>query len=399
MNRRYRFDRLELAGSLGDLGTLLPLAIGMILINGLSPSGLFLAVGLFYILSGAYYGVTVPVQPMKVIGAYAIATGVSASEIAASGALISLFLLVIGGTGAITLIGNYIPKPVVRGVQVSTGTLLIAQGVKFILGSSKFQMLRDAAEPCLSVQSLGPIPIGIAIGIVGSVLTLILLDNKKLPAGLLVVLGGLGLGLVFGTHEGFDKLKFGIYMPNLLPFGFPTGADFTLALLILVLPQIPMTLGNAVIANADLSREYFGENSKTVTYRALCISQGLANFFSFLVGGMPLCHGAGGLAAHYRFGARTAGSNLIIGLVFVVLAIFLGIHALAVVYLIPMSVLGVMLIFAGSQLALTIIDMRERKDLFVVLVMLGITLASNLAVGFLVGIGIAYALKSERLAV
>ncbi|HID30038.1 MAG TPA: sulfate permease [Desulfobacterales bacterium] len=371
----------------------------MILINGLSPSGLFIAIGLFYVLSGAYYGVTVPVQPMKVIGAYAVATGISASEIAASGALISLFLLVIGGTGAITLIGNYIPKPVVRGVQVSTGTLLMAQGVKFILGSSKFQMLQGAAEPYLSVQSLGPIPIGIAIGIVGSVLTLMLLDNKKLPAGLLVVLGGFGLGLVFGTHEGFDKLRFGIYMPKLLPFGFPTGADFTLALLLLVLPQIPMTLGNAVIANADLSREYFGENSKTVTYRALCISQGLANFFSFLVGGMPLCHGAGGLAAHYRFGARTAGSNLIIGLIFVLLAVFLGMHALAVVYLIPMSVLGVMLIFAGSQLALTIIDMRERKDLFVVLVMLGITLASNLAVGFLVGIGIAYALKSERLTV
>ena len=399
MSPRYRFDRLELAGSLGDLGTLLPLAIGMILINGLSPSGLFLAVGLFYILSGAYYGVTVPVQPMKVIGAYAVATGISASEIAASGALISLFLLVIGGTGAITLIGNYIPKPVVRGVQVSTGTLLVAQGVKFILGSSKFQMLREAAEPYLSIQSLGPIPIGIAIGIAGSVLTLMLLDNRKLPAGLLVVLGGLGLGLAFGTHEGFGELRFGIYMPELLPFGFPTGADFTLALLLLVLPQIPMTLGNAVIANADLSREYFGENSKTVTYRALCISQGLANFFSFLVGGMPLCHGAGGLAAHYRFGARTAGSNLIIGLIFVMLAIFLGMHALAVVYLIPMSVLGVMLIFAGSQLALTIIDMRERKDLLVVFVMLGITLASNLAVGFLVGVGIAYALKSQRLTV
>ena len=399
MNRRYKFDRLELAGSLGDLGTLLPLAIGMILINGLSPSGLFFAIGLFYILSGVYYGVTVPVQPMKVIGAYAIATGIGASEIAASGALIGLFLLIIGGTGAIALIGKYTPKAVVRGVQVSTGTLLMAQGVRFILGSSKFQILGNAAEPYLSVQSLGPVPIGIAIGIVGSVLTLLLLDNKKLPAGLLVVLGGLGLGLVFGTHAGFDKLRFGIYMPKLLPFGFPTGTDFSLALLVLVLPQIPMTLGNAVIANADLSREYFGEDSKTVTYRALCVSMGLANFLSFLVGGMPLCHGAGGLAAHYRFGARTAGSNVIIGLIFVVLAVFLGMHALAIVYLVPMSVLGVMLIFAGSQLALTIIDMRERKDLFVALVMLGITLASNLAVGFLVGIGIAYALKSEKLTV
>jgi len=94
---------------------------------------------------------------------------------------------------------------------------------------------------------VGPIPIGIVIGIVGGVLTLLLVDNKKLPAGLLVVLGGLGLGLIFGTHEGFEKLRFGIYIPKLLPFGFPTGADFTFALLVLVLPQIPMTLGNAVI--------------------------------------------------------------------------------------------------------------------------------------------------------
>jgi len=399
MNPRYKFNRLELAGSLGDLGTLLPLAMGMIMINGLSPAGLFLTVGLFFIFSGVYYGVTVPVQPMKVIGAYAIATAMSASQIATSGLLIGLFLLIIGGTGAITLIGKYTPKPVVRGVQVSTGTLLMAQGVKFMLGSSKFQILRDVAEPYLTLQSLGPIPVGIVIGIIGGVLTLLFLDNKKVPAGLIVVLGGLGLGLVFGTHEGFEKLRLGIYMPELLPFGFPAVPDFTFALLILVLPQIPMTLGNAVIANADLSKEYFGKDSKRVTYRALCISMSLANFLSFLVGGMPLCHGAGGLAAHYRFGARTAGSNLIIGFIFVVLALFLGIHALAVVYLVPMAVLGILLVFAGSQLALTIIDMRDRKDLFVVLIMLGITVASNLAVGFVVGIAIAYALKSEKLTV
>ena len=399
MTARYRFNRLELAGSLGDLGTLLPLAVGMIMINGLSPSGLFFSVGLFYILSGAYYGITVPVQPMKVIGAYAIATAMSASQIAASGALIGLFLLIIGGTGAMTIIGKYIPKPVVRGVQISTGTLLMAQGVKFMAGSSKFQVLRQAAEPYLTLQNLGPVPVGIVIGIIGAVLTLLLLENKKLPAGLLVVLGGLAVGLAFGTHEGLDKFRLGVYLPKILPFGIPTGADLTFALLVLVLPQIPMTLGNAVIANADLSHQYFGEDSKKVTYRGLCISMSLANFLSFFLGGMPLCHGAGGLAAHYRFGARTAGSNLMIGLIFVVLALFLGIHSLAVVYLIPMSVLGVLLIFAGSQLALTIMDMKERKDLFVALLMLGITLASNLAVGFVVGIVIAYALKSEKLTI
>lgn len=399
MSLGYKFNRLELAGSLGDLGTLLPLAIGMIVINGLNPSGLLLTVGIFFIFSGIYYGVTVPVQPMKVIGAYAIATGMTASQIAASGALIAVFLLLIGGTKAITFVGKYIPKSVVRGVQLSTGTLLMAQGVNFMIGSSKFQALRQAAEPYLNVQSLGPIPIGMIIGITGGFFTFLLLDNKKLPAGLFVVLGGLGLGWLLGTHEGFDKLRIGVYVPKILPFGIPTGADFTFALLVLVLPQIPMTLGNAVIAYADLSKQYFGEDSKKVTYRAACITMSLANMLAFLVGGMPLCHGAGGLAAHYRFGARTAGSNLIIGSIFVMLAVFLGVHALALIYLIPMAVLGVLLLFAGSQLALTIIDMRERKDLFVALVMLGITLASNLAVGFLVGIAVAYALKSEKIAV
>jgi SulP family sulfate permease len=124
-----------------------------------------------------------------------------------------------------------------------------------------------------------------------------------------------------------------------------------------------------------------------------------ANLLSFFVGGMPLCHGAGGLAAHYRFGARTAGSNLIIGLIFVGLAVFLGNNALVVVKLLPLSILGILLVFAGSQLAMTITDISKRKDLFVTLVMLGITLASNLAIAFVVGMAIAYGLKSDKLKV
>jgi len=399
MIRNYRFDRLEFAGSLGDLGTLLPLSIGMILINGLSPLGLFFAVGLYYIASGIYFRVTVPVQPMKVIGAYAIATGIDASQILASGLLIGLFLFLIGVTGAITLIGRYTPKSVVTGVQLSTGVLLMAEGVKFMIGTSKFQILRQAAEPYLAFQNLGPVPIGIIIGVIGGISTFLLLENRRLPAGVLVVLGGIVVGLVLGTHDGLDKLRIGINLPEILPFGLPSGADFALALFILSLPQIPMTLGNAVIAYADLSGEYFEKASKRVSYRSACISMAIANLMSFLVGGMPLCHGAGGLAAHYRFGARTAGSNLMIGLIFVALAILLGVHALSVLYLLPMSILGVLLLFAGGELSLSVIDMKERKDLFVSLMILGITLASNLAVGFIVGIGVAYAFKSDKLTI
>ena len=397
--QKILLNRMECAGSLGDLGTLLPLAMGMILINGLNPLGLFFAIGLYYIVTGFYFRVTVPIQPMKVIGAYAIATGMNASQIYASGLLIGILLLIIGATGAITVIGKYTPKSVVRGVQLSTGTVLMVQGIKLMLGSSKYQLLRQAIEPYLNLQHIGPIPIGLVIGVLAGIVTLLLIENRKLPAALLVVCGGLMIGWIFGTREGMENMRIGIHIPDILPFAFPSGTDFTTAVFVLVLPQIPMTLGNAVIAYADLSKDYFGDASGKVTYRSACISMAVANFISFLLGGMPLCHGAGGLAAHYRFGARTAGSNLIIGSLFVLLTILFGRQIISLAYLLPMSILGVLLLFAGSQLALTLLDVNERKDLFVVVMMLGITLASNLAVGFIVGFGIAYLLKSSRMAV
>jgi SulP family sulfate permease len=334
---------------------------------------------------------------MKVIGAYAIATGISASQIQASSLLIFLVLLVIGGTGMITLIGRYIPKPVIRGVQLSTGALLISQGVKLMLGTAKFQALKEAAEPYLSIQSIGGVPIGLIIGGALGVLTLLLLDNRRLPAAIVVVGAGLLTGLLLGTREGLDQIQLGVNLPKLLPAGIPSVNDFTFALMILVLPQIPMTLGNAVMANADLSTQYFPGDGHRVTYKALCISMALGNLMSFFLGGMPMCHGAGGLASRYRFGARTGGSNLISGAIFIVLALFLGEQFMGILYLLPMSALGILLIFAGTQLSLTLLDMKTRKELFVTILILGITLAANLAAGFMVGIAVYYLLKYEQL--
>jgi SulP family sulfate permease len=399
MRQGYKFNRLEMAGSLGDLGTLLPLAVGMILINGLMPGAMFLTVGIYYIFAGIYFGITVPVQPMKVISAYAIATSMSASQITAAGYLMGLVLLLIGITGAVTVIGKTIPKAVVRGVQLSTGILLMVQGVKLMLGTSILQKIHQAVEPYLWVQSVGPIPIGIIIGGAGTFLTLFLLANKRFPAGLIVVVAGLALGLLLGNRQGLDELRIGIHLPSFLPFGWPTQADLTFALFALVLPQIPMTVGNAVIAYTDLSESYFKEQSNKVTYRSATISMALANFLSSTFGGMPLCHGAGGLAAHYRFGARTAGSNIMIGGIFIVLAFLLGDRSLAIINLLPLAVLGILLLFAGGELCLTILDLNTRKDLFVSLVILGITLATNLAAGFIVGIAVAYLLKYGKLSV
>ena len=399
MSEKYKFNRLELAGSLGDLGTLLPIAIAMVLVNGLNPLGLFFSIGVFYILSGVYFGVTVPVQPMKVIGAYAVATTLSADQILASTLLMGVFLLIIGATGAIDLIRRITPKAVIRGVQLSTGALLISGGVKFMIGTSKFQELQGAVEPYLALQSIGPLPISLILGGIAGIFTLLLLDNRKFPAGLIVVLGGVATGLVLGARVDISSEGIGFHLPDILAFGFPGQADFTFALFALVLPQLPMTLGNAVLAYTDLSKEYFEDRLSKITNRKACLSMALANFFSFCLGGMPLCHGAGGLAAHYRFGARTAGSNLMIGLIFVLMAVLLGTNIVDVLNLLPMAVLGVLLIFAGSQLTLTIMDLDQRKDFFVAALILGITLATNLAAGFITGMIVAQVLKWEKLSV
>lgn len=393
MLRGYRFNRMELAGSLGDLGTLLPLAMGMIMINGMNAIGLFVTVGVLYVLGGLYFRVPIAVQPMKVISAYAIATAATQAQVAASGWLMAAALLFLGLTGLVDLVSRIIPRPVIRGVQLSTGILLMAKGAGFVAGTSQFQQAQGVAEPFLAFQSIGPVPVGILLGVFFGVAALFLLDNRRFPAGLVVVVAGGLAGLALGAFKGLGQLSPGLHLPQILPFGFPGGVDFTYALFALALPQLPMTIGNAVVANRDLSFEYFGDEGRRVTDRALCVSMGLANALAALLGGMPLCHGAGGLAAHYRFGARTGGSNLLIGGMFLLLALLFGTGVLHILQLMPMAVLGVLLVFAGSQLGLTVLDMRERSDFFVVLLMVGVALAFNLAWGFGVGIVVAWLLR------
>ena len=157
MTPKYRFNRNEFAGSLGDLGTILPLALGMIMVNGLSPMGVFFSMGLFYTLTGVYYGLTVPVEPMKVIGAYAIATAMSVQQIQASVLLMAVTLALIAATGSIDKFGRYIPKSVIRGIQLSTGILLMVKGAEMIGGHSALQEIKNLAEPYLNIQSLGPL--------------------------------------------------------------------------------------------------------------------------------------------------------------------------------------------------------------------------------------------------
>jgi len=394
----WRFNLQEWAGSLGNLGTILPIAIALIEINRLNATAVLVSVGLYYVLSGLYFRVPVPVEPMKVIGAYAIAMNMTALQITTAGFWMGIGLLLLAFSGAMTVIGRIVPRSTVRGVQLTTGILLLSQGVQFMMGSAKIQKLHNAVEPYLSVQSIGMIPLGIILGIASMIMIFLLLENRRLPATILVIAGGAAIGLLLGADRSLFDLHFGLHLPPLLPFGLPSAGDLVVGLTVLALPQLPMTVGNAIIAQADLTREYFGaEKSIKSTHRAIAASMGLANIFCSVIGAMPLCHGAGGLAAHYRFGARTAGANLIIGTIFAATAILIGDQATRVFRLLPFAVLGALLVFAGAQLALTIMDVKERKDFFVIFMMLGIALASNLAAGFIAGIAVAYLLRNPKL--
>lgn len=399
MKTPYRFNRMEFSGSLGDLGALLPLVAGMVMVNGMSVTGAFYSIGFFYIAAGIYFGVPTPVQPMKAISAYAIATGATAAQVSGSAGLVCFFLFLLGITGTINIVGKLIPKCVIRGVQLSTGMMLMIQGIKLILGNSSIQIVAGAAEPFLVHQELWGLPLGLLFGISGSLLIMLLLTRKTFPAALTLIGCGIIAGLLLSKPGSFEQLHFGLHAPELLPFGFPGTADLTIALFVLVLPQLPMTIGNAIVATTDLSEDYFGEDSKKVTYKATTLSMAFANGVSFLLGGIPLCHGAGGLAAHYKFGARTGGSNLIIGTIFIALALFFGPQALSLMQLLPMAILGVLLIFAGIQLGLSILDMFNRNEMFVVLLILGITLHSNLAWGFGVGMAAAFIMQSKKFSV
>ncbi len=397
---KMRFDRHELAGSLGDLGTLLPMTIALIQFNGMDATAVFLCIGAFYVLSGLYFRITVPVQPMKVVAAYAIAQGLSPTVISTSGVLMAAMLLLLVVTGAVSYLSVVVPRPVIRGVQLTTGVVLLVKGAQLVFGGSPLQGARDAAEPFLAIQHIGPVPIGWIIGALAFVTILLLLKNKVAPAALVVIIVGALAGLALGGWNGLDAIGIDLNYPTPLPYGLPDASDLVIALTVLALPQLPMTIGNATLAQADLTKEYFGpEEARRSTVRALTLSMALANIASAIFGGIPMCHGSGGLAAHYRFGARTAGSNVMIGVFFAGVAILLGSHATALLGLIPLAVLGVLLAYAGSQLALVIIDVKERKDLFVVMIVLGISLASNLAVGFAIGLLLAFALRHPKLEV
>ena len=377
---RPRFDRVEFAGSLGDLGTLLPIVVAMILINKLSPSAVFLSFGLFYLITGYYYRLPVPVQPLKAVGAIAIAYPllITESVIGASGILFGVILLLLSITGTVNALAKIFTQPVVRGIQLSLGLVFLRKGIELIVQKNLF--LSGVAGRFAEYN------LNLILGVAVFLMILALLDNKKMPAAIAALAVGIIAGLAFG---GFDSLKVSIG-PTRIGLVSPTLHDFWIAFIMLILPQIPLTIGNACVGTADTCCTLFPSNPLLSKTKAgnFALTMGIANLPAGFFGAVPMCHGTGGLAAHYRFGARTGGAPIMIGALFVVMALVFGEFGFTLLAMIPNSVLGVLLIFAGLELCPLIRSLKTNEEFFVALLISGIALAvPNMAWAF--GIGIA----------
>ncbi|MBI5575218.1 MAG: sulfate permease [Deltaproteobacteria bacterium] len=375
---RFKLDLMEISGSLGDLATFLPLAIGLIVVNGVNATSLFLSAGFAYIAAGLYYGLPMPVQPLKATSAIAIAMAVGPEEISAAAFSMGVLFLLLSLFDLKRIFGRIFTRPVVRGIQLGLGILLVKSGWKAVFGGGGHAIAGMAGSPVLY---------GVAVAVVCAGIILLSRKSRRYPAALVVTVFGLLLGLLERPFSGASSLSLGWIRPE---WSIPLGADIYTVLVVLLLPQIPLTFANSVAATAETSRRYFGEDARRVTIRSLAASLGGANLLAGLIGGMPVCHGSGGLTAHYRFGARGGGANLFIGGLFIALALLFGRSIPDLFGLLPLSILGVLLIYVGFEHALLIADVLEDSRELAVTASIGlITLVTgNLAIAFMVGIAL-----------
>lgn len=363
---RFAWTMNEVSGALGDLGTFLPHIIGAITIVKMAPAGILTTFGLFYVFSGVFYGVPMAVQPMKAASAAVLIEPMQPAAIAGAGLVIGAFFVILGLSGVVSRLARALPGSIAAGLQLGLGLSLGILGLRLI-----------TTQPWL----------GAAI----SALILALMRYERLPVALIAVAAGIGLGQLLGLAPPFPALAFGLHLPHPV---VPSWAQIFHGTEYAVLPQIPLTLTNAIIVTTAVTRQLFPRELNPVNERNLAVTTGLGNLLAAPFGGYLMCHGAGGIAGHVRFGARTATAPVLIGLVFIALGVALGDSGYALLRTIPDAVLGSLLLFSGLELALSSkISEYRRGDLFLVLLMAAIGIALNPAAAFAVGLPIAYALE------
>jgi SulP family sulfate permease len=330
----------EIAGSIADLGVMVPLATALILINGLDAGSVLVCAGLLVVSAGAAFRVPFPVQPLKALTAVAVAQQLSPDVIHAAGLEIAGFLLLLSVHNVADVVARVFTKTVVRALQLGVGVLLVIAALKLVANPpAVFAATPEAPWPWVLL-------IATFVGVV------IAARTRHYWVAIAIMAGG-----VIAAIAAVDPSINGptLTLPTL---DVPPLSAYVTAFFLLVIPQLPLTFGNAVVAVNELEHEYFGPAARRVSPSAVCLSAGLGNTVSALFGGMPMCHGAGGLTAHVRLGARTAGMNLVLGAAFLVLGLFFAAQVPVLLGLLPVWGLAAFLMYAGLRHAWLVADLR-----------------------------------------
>lgn len=358
--RRIRFDRNELAGAFGDLGTDLPLLIGIIAASNVDSASVLVMFGLMQLFSGFWYGLPMPVQPLKAFAALVIAQKLPGNVIFGGGLAIGVAMFLLSVLGLIDGLARLVPKPVVRGIQLGLA----------------LQLASLALKEYVPADGLG----GYLLAAAAFGVTVALLGNRRWPAALLVIaLGGI-YALVFKLDLTSSYAALGFHLPV---WHTPNRADVLTGALLLALPQIPLSLGNSILATKQALTDFFPE--RRITVRQISFTYSLMNLVNPFFGGVPVCHGSGGLVGHHAFGARSGGSVILYGGLFLVMGLFFSQGFAQIVQIFPLPILGILLLFESLTLAALIRDLTgSRADLLVAL-LVGL-LCGGLPYGYLVGL-------------
>jgi MFS superfamily sulfate permease-like transporter len=359
----FDFSLREFAGSLGDFGTLIPFLTGYVLVNGFDPSGVLIMLGLTNIFLAFVYRLPLPVQPKKAVGSIAIANSWTPGMVYGTGLGLGVFWLILGLSRRVNEAVQKVPKSVTRGVQFGLCIILVLKAIEFM-------------------------KVDVLVALVSAVIIVSLLKNRWMPSAIAVLLFGVIVSFLRNDIR-LSALEFGFFLPKLY---VPTLSEMATGFLLAGIAQIPLTLTNAVIATTTLLKDYFPK--REVKPRSLILNMGFMNVFTALFGGMPLCHGSGGLASQYLYGARTGGALIMEGAIEIFLGLFLADSVGSVFKAFPLAVLGAMLLFAGLELGRIAFKIRGRRQILIVLVTGAVSAITNLAFGFASGLAIYVVLEA-----
>jgi Molybdate transporter of MFS superfamily len=371
---RLRFDRNELSGAFGDLGTSLPLLVAMILAAGLDAPSVLVMFGLMQVATGLAYRMPMPVQPLKAVAALVITQKVPAATLYGGGLAIGVTMLVLAATGLLGWLARVVPRAVVRGLQFGLGLQL------------SLLALRDM------VPSGGMA--GYALAAAAFALVLLLLGNRRWPPAPFVVALGVAWALWFAVRPGDLVAGIGFTLPAPRTVAW---ADIAAGFVVLALPQVPLSLGNSVLATQQLAADLFPDRPP-LAVRRIGLTYAAMNLVAPWFGGVPTCHGSGGMAGHWAMGGRTGGSVVIYGAFWLVLGLFFGGAFATVVQVFPRPVLGVLLVVEGLTLLLLARDLAAPEFALAVLVgLVAATLPNGYLVAMVLGVALHPLVRRGRL--